>query len=220
MGIFDLFKNKKTPAISAPAPIQHEHLPTSDPERSMVERITIDDMRCFTSSPYRWDEDIKTFIKAGGHPFAYMNLSAYNTNAAKSEIQCVNRMLAELHQYSRSIPSNLSIPTAQLVFIESHDRGHTRLICTPFTPTGKNAKYPFYLFFMTNHSDEKNSSHGELHYLPNGNIGKATIYLWRNKKGYFIYYKTVQGVLTLSKIDYVGPTDLALRTIYKLDTKK
>lgn len=219
MGLFDFFTSKK-PLVSAKSvPVESASSPLVNIEHKLVEEITIDDMKQFTASPYFWDRDIQKFTKAGGHPFAYMNLSALNIKAAASEIQRVNQMLAELRQYSRLIPVNLSIPTNQLIFTESHDRGHTRIICTPFTPTGKKAKYPFYLFFMTDLSDNKYSSHGELHYLPNGNIGKATIYLWRNKKGYYIYYKTVQDTLTLSKIDHIGPSDLTPRTIYRLDTK-
>ena len=219
MGLFDFFINKK-PLPAKSAPVESAPSPAVNKEHELGERITIDDMRQFTASPYRWDRDIQKFTAAGGHPFAYMNLSAHNANVVASEIQMVNQMLAELRQVSRLIPANLSIPTSQLIFTESQDMGHTRLICNPFTPTGKNAKYPFYLFFMTDLSDNKNSSHGELHYLPNGSIGKATIYLWRNKKGYFVFYKTVQGILTLSKIDYVGLSDLTPRTIYKLDSKK
>lgn len=219
MGLFDFFKKKKpliptstAPVDSAPNPVENEY--------SQVERITIDDMKQFSASPYQWDKGIEKFAKAGGHPFAYMDLSDHNIIIVGSEIQKINKMLSELQQYSRIVPSNLSIPTNQLIFTASKDRGHTRLICTPFTKTGKNAKYPFYLFFMTDISNNANSSHGELHYLPNGNIGKATIYLWRKGKGYFIHYKSVKGILTLSKIDHIGQDDLTPRTIYKLESQK
>lgn len=197
-----------------------QELSRADKERQMVERISLEDMTRFSAIPYLWDSSIQKNIQPGGHPFAYMELSEHNINAAKFELQKVNVFLSDANKCSKIIPKHIVIPVDQLVFTAQKGRGHTLLKCTPYTLTGKAAQYPVSLVFMTDLSSNKNSSHGELHYLQNGDIGKASIYLWRNGCGYFFYFKTICGALTLSKIDHIGKSEIATRTIYEIPRSK
>lgn len=229
MGLFDFLKRKpRAPEkqTSATSVWSRNNAGSSisyvDKERIMVERVTIEDMKKFATLPYMWNNKIQKFNIPGAHPFAYMELVGDNINVAKSELEKINILLADACQLSKLIPKQLSIPVNQIIFTRQENQGHTRLMCTPHTFTGKISKYPASLSFMTDISSNSNSSHGELLYLQNGSVGKANIYLWRRGCGYFLYYKTDNNALTLSKIDYFGKSNNTGKptTIYKIPTSK
>lgn len=54
-----------------------------------------------------------------------------------------------------------------------------RIIYNPYTKTGKEAKYPYYLRFVVkdiiNNKGRNGTLSGEIHYLKNGNIGKVDV---------------------------------------------
>lgn len=230
MGLFDFLKRKppapekQTSVTSARSSSNNSDSSISyvDKERIMVERVTIEDMKQFAALPYMWNSKIQKFNRPGAHPFAYMELAGENINVAKSELEKINILLADACQLSKLIPKQLSIPVNQIIFTRQENQGHTRLMCTPHTFTGKISKYPASLSFMTDISSNSNSSHGELFYSQNGSVGKANIYLWRRGCGYFFYYKTDNNALTLSKIDYFGKSNNTGKptTIYKIPTSK
>lgn len=82
------------------------------------------------------------------------------------------------------------------------------------TPTGRNPKYPvsirFYAYepssFVSNADGsvgmESNGSHGTLDYFPSGKVGKAEIYFWRKSVMYAASFRTIDGEIAVSKLEY------------------
>lgn len=87
------------------------------------------------------------------------------------------------------------------------------------TNKGNKKKYPVQIYFNAYADDEinncKNGSHGTIHYLWNGEIGKADLHFWNLRKYYGIKLKTINNDLTISRIDYNGEND-EKQTIYQI----
>lgn len=75
---------------------------------------------------------------------------------------------------------------------------------SPYTPSGKIAKYPITVFYRTpNYAlfDAKDNYFGELNYCEDGSIGKARLINWIGNNGLFIYVKSIGSSLVLSKVE-------------------
>lgn len=198
MGFFDFLKKKTDAAVVRP---KEQVVSFADKERIAVERITVEDMRKFTALPYAWSTPVKKFIQPHSHPFAYIDLVGQNLSIAKQELEGMNTHLSAAIKLSTRIPKNMQIPVNKIVFTPQKYHGYTRLMCTPYTASGEPSLYPASLSFMTDMSNDSTSTHGDLFYGPDGKIHKAQIYCWRKNNGYFFYYVTLDGVLTLEKIE-------------------
>lgn len=180
-------------------PSLKENLSYIEKELAVAERITTDDMRSLQNIPFVINTDVKKFIRDGGHPFAYMDISGENMQIVKQEINKMNQVIKlDLEKYPQ-LPRTLKIDTNKLVF-SSKDYGYTRIICTPKTYTGKLTKYPYKLFFTTDLSKSNNTS-GELIYGQNGEVEKAKINIWKNGSPVLLTYKSIDGRLTLESIE-------------------
>lgn len=176
---------------------------TVDKERAIVNMATDEHVHSLVGFPFIWNQSIQKHIEPKSHPFAYMNITGENVHIVKNELQKMNEIiLSDIKRY-QSIPT-LTIPVGELVFRESSEQGHTRFMFSPVTLTGKPSKYPMSLFFTTELHNKRDNTHGEFFYDKNGTISKGHAYFWRKGKGYFLYYKTIDGILTLYKLERSG----------------
>lgn len=180
-----------------------EKISNREKELMLVQRVTIEDMREILNAPFAWNSPIKKHIAERSHPFAYMDIVGVNVDNVKRELQRINDQIAFDEKFYPKVINGARIPLAKIVFKPSLEYGHTKIICTPKTITGKPVKYPFKLFFCTDLSS-MNETHGEIVYDQSGNIASANIYCWRNGSGSLLYYKSVEGKLVLSSGEKAG----------------
>lgn len=204
MGIFDIFKQKlDTNSRNNPAP---QKLSFVEKERILVERVTTADMMQFPMIPYQLNGPVHKFIKEGGHPFAYINLNDANQAVAKTSLAQINDYIVQAREYIPLLTNNIFIQINKIVFNEySPYSGYTRLLCTPYTFTGKLSKFPLCLSFMTRLDSESYTAHGELYYGKDGNVLKADVNIWinpgrRNAVGWFFTFKTIGRTFVLHKV--------------------
>lgn len=172
-----------------------------DKELIAVARISIDDMLLFPCLPYKFDCPIKKHLEPRSHPFAYIDLDYYNRNVAKEDLHSIDLIVRKSRKLSRSIPRSICIPVDDVVFEQKDVRyGYTKLICNPFTNSGRFSKYPVRLSFMTDLSKLGNSTHGNIFYNANGKASKADIYIWKNSVGYFFKLGLVDDSLIIKQI--------------------
>ncbi len=81
------------------------------------------------------------------------------------------------------------------------------------TPTGKDAKYPYYVNFKSDNSNLEGiekidytpfilaDTFGEIYYFPNGEIGKARVIMWRKGSCKIAKFKLENGKLIISKLE-------------------
>lgn len=175
----------------------------ADRERAIVDMTTNEHVQTLANFPFTWNQPIRKYIAPQSHPFVYMNITGENVHIVKSELSTMNKVIAADVKKYKSLPF-LAIPVNELEFHESSERGYTRFIFTPITLTGKPAKHPVTIFFTTDLLNKKDTSHGEITYDRTGKISKGHVYFWRNGEGYFLYYKTIDSVLTLYKLERSG----------------
>lgn len=172
-----------------------------DKERSIVEKTSIEDMLLFPSLPYRFNCPIIKYLNSNSHPFAFIELDFYNRSIAKADLLSVNSIICTSRKLSNLIPKNIHIPVEEVVFEQQNSRyGYTRLICTPRTYSGRLAKYPVRLSFMTDLSQPGNTAHGNLFYNAKGIVSKAKVCIWKNGIGYFFTLLNVDGSLVITQI--------------------
>lgn len=74
------------------------------------------------------------------------------------------------------------------------------------TPTGKDPKYRYVVYFNTSKGDYLkdwgNNTFGDIHYLQNGDIGKARVVIWRDKKLHVVHMKLIKGKLNICKVEH------------------
>lgn len=115
-------------------------------------------------------------------------------------------------------PENVGIPSlpelvsdfklvkqpAKVAQIEDLPENCIRLMLRPFTPTGKNARYPMSIGFNAYKRSMPggNGSHGTVSYLRDGSVGKAEIHFWRNHVHYGARYKLINGRIALNVLTY------------------
>ena len=160
-------------------------LSTVEKERIMVQRITAKDMLQFSDMPYHFNCPIHKHMAKNGHPFAYMDLNEYNQSVAKRDLKMVNRLIVDAQKYIKLLSGDFSIKIEKVAFEQySPDYGYTKIMCTPYTFTGKVSKYPIYLSFMSKMNTRKYSVSGELYYEKDGHISKGTVNIWMEQVAY------------------------------------
>lgn len=190
---------KTKPAYKPPK----DHIPYHEKELLLTQRTSIEDMRAIPNSPFAWNSPVKKHIAERSHPFAYMDIVGVNIDNVKRELQKMNNQISLDEKSYPKLINGTRIPLEKITFKPSMEYGHTKIICTPKTLTGKLAKYPFKLFFCTDLSS-MNETHGEIIYDQSGNIASANIYCWKNGSGSLLYYKSVEGKLVLSSGEKAG----------------
>lgn len=216
MGLFDFLKKKQTgqPKVTATTtmeiyvPALKAELIDHDKEVVMVKRVSLEDMRRFTKMPFEWNSEIKKVLGPNTKPCAYMDLIGPNVEIAANELKNMNAELLGVHHLSPLIPIALQIPIRDVLLNPRSNGSYSKIICTPHTFTSRISKYPASLLFMTElHVPDIDTTHGELFYDRNGKVSKAKICFWRNHKGYFVHFQTVNGELAIKKITSTVITD-------------
>lgn len=199
----NLFKRKGIKSIRANENISNlntTELSKVEKETIMVQKVTSKDMEQFTMIPYQLNCPVKKFIRPGGHPFAYMDLNQANQIIAKDEIRRINEYINQAKDYVPRLPKRIDVCIEKIMFNPySKDYGYTRLICTPYTFSGKKSKYPLHLHFMTR-IDIEDCDIGKIYYGQDGKILKANISIWRNHTGWLFTFKTIGRTLVLYEI--------------------
>ena len=211
---FIIIKKIKTPTAITTTEAKKKRTSASTPKMTpqekelfLVQHVTTDDMRDVPNLPFDLNCDVKKYIREGNHPFAYMDVIGKNIDFVKSELNKINSYIDKDSTKYKKIPPNARIPIREIVFHSSDLHSYSKFICTPKTPTGKIAKYPFKIYFCTDmnrFNSERYSTHGEIVYNQAGTIASANVYCWRPSGGFFIYYKTIDGKLVLSSAEKSG----------------
>ena len=150
---------------------------TLEKELAIVELASVDAMLKYDNAPFAINQDIIKVVKSGSHPFAYMDLDSQNQKRVLALLEKVN---SDLLVQSKSLTESgieLRIPTENIYFTPPRENtGYTRLICTPLTPTGKDAKYPFSLLLCIGDTvcGDKKTCHGRLTFSKLGLIEKGS----------------------------------------------
>lgn len=197
----DFYFSKSGKEFPVDTSAKGEKLSFVDKERITVQRVSAQDMLEFEGRPFYWDKPIMKMLAPRSHPFAYMDLSRKNIRIAKSEFGRINFLLKRSFRLSPQIPWHLCIATNRINFKPSNTDGYTHLVCTPLTFTGKPAKYPFSLSFVSGNFTGRKSEQGDIYFNQDGVVERATIYCWRKNRGYFYSLKTVDGSLIISQIE-------------------
>lgn len=196
-----------------PAGKKTDNLSAIDKERITVRRIKAEDMQQFRQMPYCLEHDVKHYVPSNGHPFAYIDLDKENIAIAERELAKVYAILTSAPTLTKLIPRGFNIPIKEMVYTPSRMYGYTRLICSPHTYTGRISKYPLSLSFMTDLRRTISETHGRLFYGQNGEIEKAEVFCWRNKKGCFFYLTAINGNLLITKVE-TADTSGIVKTVY------
>lgn len=208
MGLLDFLKKKSISAVHGdrqePAT---QKLTFNEKEQIMVQRVTTEDMVQFTMIPYDLNCPVHKFVGYHSHPFAYMDLNNTNQIMAKEELAKINEYIIQAREYIKFLPKDIFIKVEEVAFHEYDPRcGYTRLMCTPYTFTGKVSKFPLSLSFMTRLDSQVYTAHGELHYGKDGNVLKADVCIWKNPGnsrkavGWFFNFKTVGRTFLLNQV--------------------
>lgn len=171
-------------------------------EEITVRRVTLEDMKKFTSLPFEWNCNIKNVIGPSTKPYAYMDIVKGNVKIVVNELEKMNGKLRYIHQLSPLIPLPLQIPTQDVLLNPRTNGSYSQIVCTPHSYTGRISKYPASLSFKTElHKVGIDTTNGDLFYDCNGAVAKARIIFWRNHIGYFVYFQTVNKELIVTKIE-------------------
>lgn len=205
MGLMDLFKRKgkETEQIASETPHIdiNEKWAQIDTEHRLVANLQQKDMAQFPLIPYHFKSPIQKEFAPNHHPQAYIDLDEENQEVANQSLQYMNSFLQDSYKLSKKIPKNIYIPLDQIIFNQYGESSeYSRLICTPYTPKGKISKYPISLFFCTCMDCDRDTTHGKLFYTEDGRIGKANVYCWRKRTGYFYEFKTIDKQFLLYQI--------------------
>lgn len=187
-------------------PNEPQKLSTVDKEKIMVQQVTIEDMKCLVGFSYDFNCPLEKFIKDGTHPYAYIKLNSFNQSIAKRDLDLLSTMIRAYPGYSSRFPFDVS----KIEYSEySPSYGYTKLICTPKTPTGKTAKYPLSLSFMSQMDVHNYQCLGTIKYLNDGTIASAEVHIWRRTSwekpaaGRSYYFKSIDKTLQIQKMDSV-----------------
>lgn len=170
-------------------------------EMIMIERLKDDDMVQFNNiMPYQLNCPLKKFIREGGHPFAYIDLNPFNQYVATEELKRLDEYIVKARDYIPILTKEYHIDIKKVMLSQySESYGYTRLMCTPYTFTGKISKYPLSLFFTSRLDVHTYSVHGEMVYNKSGALGKATVNIWKLSTGWFFDFGVYKGDFVLSK---------------------
>lgn len=136
----------------------------------------------------------------------------FNKSVVYKAITHINDILKECNQLIQGIP-DLYIKLEDIIF-SGDSRSYIEY--SKLTKTGKIPKYiaVFHCFTKTYEKfDSENSSWGEVYYMKDGSIGKATITSWRNSTCYVVNLAIVDNMLSIKSIS--TNTDSGKEVLYK-----
>lgn len=128
-------------------------------------------------------------------------------NYLESHIDFLNGILLQNAPLLQGV-DNPFIPPLNFAPTKDHKRpcNYTYLKENEKTPTGKDPKYRYVVYFNTfigNYlKDWGNDTFGEIYYLQNGEIGKVRIIIWRKRKLHVVHMKLINGKLNICKVEH------------------
>lgn len=153
--------------------------------RKQCDSFTIDDMQQFPDIPFGWSW-VPDLFHTDGEAWFMLNMN--NQQVAQDYISVLNDHIIDAHDYIDGI-DNLYIDLTQIDYsypfpMRWNSKANTRVVCTPYTPTGKISKYPASLHFATSvNRKEWDGSMSQFHpimgiinLLKDGNIGSADVW--------------------------------------------
>lgn len=150
---------------------------------------------------------IPTNLKQG-----ILNVPSSDRTLIDAEFKQINTFIAFALKLAH-LKENLNIDTREF----SYSDNLTFYKAQPYTQTGRPAKYPLVLQYAYSTHNDLNLARdyfGSLSYTQDGNIGKARLIFWKQKRGYIIHLAMVDNQLTVKKIEKSAPSNW--ETIYKL----
>lgn len=213
------------PATSADAdihsvPIPHSHTPRTE----LSKGVTVQDMLHFVDSPYVFDQQLYSYVSENTHPEVFMDLSPHNIEIAKQHFSMLNSLIFEQFSNIPRLNPLFLVSPDSLAFYPYHDSyGYTRIVCTPYTPSGGISRSPFYLCYMTRLDNFSSSVNGMIFYGVDGRIRKATLNSWRwvsddlPSDGWAFEFKDRGGQLALWEVTTTlgAPNGYPMRSVYK-----
>lgn len=154
-----------------------------------------DNLRPLTDFTFLHDND-GTYVYYEGEK-VYL-LEGEKLREQNDNVSQINDVLKTCYQYIPhvEIKNIIGIPK-----INTPSRNFSMYLTNILTPSGRPAKYPSKLMFMTNEKHNNiNDIFGDIYYLKNGQIGKAEVIIWHDKKLYDVYIILSNDELIVSKI--------------------
>lgn len=183
-----------------------------------IHEITKFDMQKFQISQYQMTDIV------ADNNMAIMTINKNNQAQVLKELAELNQKLPEAMRIAK-IKTSFLIPLDEIEFNnikkksgrDTYTQYYTFFECTPYTKTGKNAKYPLILHYATKSLDSVEAStkfFGDIHYMQDGTIGKAKLINWIKNKCYIIQYGMVGATLSIKSVS-TNDTNGGIITLYK-----
>lgn len=128
---------------------------------------------------------------------------------AKHDVIALEKMLSPEKLGIASLPTlftnfRMVKPVADVCSIDDLPRNHVILTLKPYTPTGRDARYPVTIGVSSYKEtmSASNGSHGSVSYLRDGSIGKAQFHFWKDHIYYGAHFKIINGEIALNVLTY------------------
>lgn len=174
-------------------------------EKEKLEKISPEDMNKFNLKQFVFEDIFYDYR------MARMLITTANQPVVLKDIEFMNSFIEKAISLANlklpyKIPiENISFSKETLkIANETHNQYYSFFECTPYTPTGKNAKFPLILHFATNniHSiDFDNKYQGEIYYMQNGSIGKARLICWLHSYLCIVNLSIIQNKLEIKSVE-------------------
>lgn len=141
--------------------------------------------------------------------------------AVSEDIMQVNALLEEASQKVRTVPDNrISKENIKFSPTEPLDDRFTMFIYTPYTKTGKIAKFPYYISFNLPKDFWGNEDlFGKVYFTKDNRIGKVWIVSWLNHKCFTINCTEKENRLQVTRIDVTTPDNYQKICLYNYNNK-
>ena len=180
-----------------------------DVRRKQCDRFTIEDMHQFPDIPFGWHWVMELNHTEGE---AWFMLNMNNQQIAEDYISVLNNHIIDAHDYIKGI-NHLSIDLTQIDYLypipmQMNSKANTRVVCTPYTPTGKISKYPASLHFATSVNQKGwngtvtqfHPVMGRINLLKDGNIGSADVCFTEGAKQTLFIFRLFGLSLVIRKV--------------------
>ena len=186
-------------------------------EKEKLEKISSIDMNKFNIDQFVFEDIFYDYR------MARMLINAINQATVLKDIEFMNSFieravtLANLKLPYKSPVENISFSKEVLgIANETYTQYYSFFECTPYTPTGKDAKFPLVLHFATSNAysiNADNKYHGEIYYMQNGSIGKARLVCWIHSYLCVVNLSIIQNELDIKSVETTN--NGTKKTLYK-----
>ena len=167
-------------------------------DMSSCSNILLADIRNHCNKPFFIDYPMLQYEN-----FTYIPFSKENESICIRHIKSLNILIRPLKKYTEStlIPEQFWCKKNPNPFLDYYP---SQIRFTPFTKSGRIAKYPVSAFISNMTELYGNYGIQHIYYKQNGNIGKADCYYQKNKDTFFkIQIREKNSILYVRRIDKV-----------------